>query len=126
MYKINHYKDKHGNQPIKDYFDQLAAEALHSKDSRIKLKSIYQYLKILQLKGTRAGEKFTKHISDEIWELRPLQDRIFFVCFRNGEIVLLHHFVKKSRKAPPIEIETAKRRYNELLKGEASYESVHW
>lgn len=51
----------------------------HNKDSRINLNKIRDYIKILQIHGTRAGELFVKHIEGDIWELRPLKKRILFI-----------------------------------------------
>ena len=51
---------------------------------------------------------------DEIWELRPLRDRILFVAWVDGSFVLLHHFVKKTQKTPRREIEKAKRELKDL------------
>ena len=52
-----------------------------------------------------------KHLEDEIWELRPLRDRILFVAWVDGSFVLLHHFVKKT---PRRKIEKAKRELKDL------------
>ena len=51
---------------------------------------------------------------DEIWELRPLRNRILFVAWVDGSFVLLHHFVKKTQKTPRREIEKAKRELKDL------------
>ena len=51
---------------------------------------------------------------DEIWELRPLRNRILFVAWFDGSFVLLHHFVKKTQKTPRREIEKAKRELKDL------------
>lgn len=67
------------------------------------------YIRVLQEYGTRAGEPYVKHIEEDIWELRPLDDRIFFFYFRENTFVLLHHFLKKTKKTPRREIEQAKR-----------------
>lgn len=55
-----------------------------------------------------------KHIDGEIWELRPLRDRIFFVAWVDDSFVLLHQFMKKSQKTPLREIEKAKREFVDL------------
>ena len=68
--------------------------------------------------GTAAGEPYVKHISDNLWELRPLRNRIFFVSWVDDSFVLLHHFFKKSQKTPQREIDKAKREISELIKGE--------
>ena len=67
MYKINFYQDVHGRQPIKEYLDALQSAADSSKNSRIKLKKIYEYLEVLSLTGTRAGIPYVKHIQDDLW-----------------------------------------------------------
>ena len=50
MYRIHFYQDHDGHQPVKEYIQELEASA--SKDSRIKLNKIRDYMKILELKGT--------------------------------------------------------------------------
>ena len=74
MYQIHFYQDAAGHQPVKEYIQEL--QSGNNKDSRIKLNKIRDYMRILELKGTRAGEPFVKHLEDNIWELRPLRDRI--------------------------------------------------
>lgn len=120
MYEIIFYKDRHGNQPVKEYIDSLIARG--DKDSRIKARNILDYIKILEATGTRAGEKYVKHIEDKIWELRPLRDRIFFVTWHNGKFILLHHFMKTTQKTPRREIDQAKREYEDIIERADEYE----
>ena len=115
MHTIYFYKDKNGNEPVLDYMRELASQK--SKDSRIKLNKLNKlndYIELLSKHGTRAGEPYIKHLEDEIWELRPLRDRILFVAWLDGSFVLLHHFVKKTQKTPRREIEKAKRELKNL------------
>lgn len=49
-------------------------------------------------RGTRVGEPVTKHLDGEIWELRPLSNRILYAYFDNDTFIMLHHFVKKLRR----------------------------
>ena len=112
MHTIYFYKDKKGNEPVLDYMRELACRK--SKDSRIKLNKLNDYIELLSQHGTRAGEPYIKHLEDEIWELRPLRDRILFVAWLDGSFVLLHHFVKKTQKTPRREIEKAKRELKDL------------
>ncbi len=58
--------------------------------------------------GTMAGEPYIKHLSGDIWELRPLRDRILFAAWNGDGFVLLHQFMKQTQKTPPKEIERAK------------------
>lgn len=55
-----------------------------------------------------------KYLWGEIWELRPIRDRIFFVAWVDGSYVLLHHFMKKTQKTPVKEIEQVKRELADL------------
>lgn len=73
---------------------------------------------MLSLHGTKIGEPYIKHIEDDIWELRPLRNRIFFATInteKNESFVLLHHFLKKTQKTPRAEIEQAKRNLIDLI-----------
>lgn len=112
MHKIRFYRTRDGREPVAEYIAELAER--NDKDSRIKLKKLRDYIKVLSTHGTQAGEPYIKHLDGEIWELRPLRDRILFVAWHNGSYVLLHHFMKKTTKAPAREIEKAKRELADL------------
>lgn len=107
MYHVHYYKDKNGNCPIADYINELKGK--HDKDSRIKLQKIYEYLVYLRKEGKQAGEPYVKRLDGEIWELRPLRDRFLFATWDGKSFILLHRFMKKTRKTPPGEIKQAKR-----------------
>ena len=120
MYKIHFYKDRNGNEPVLDYLKELSGKK--DKDSRIKLNKINDYIEILSQYGTHAGEPYIKHLDSDIWELRPLRDRILFVGWANGSYVLLHQFMKKTQKTPAREIEKAKRELADLIERGVKYE----
>lgn len=120
MHKVYFYRDKNGHEPVAEYITQLAQK--QDKDSRIKLNKIRDYIKILSEYGTQAGEPYMKHLDGEIWELRPLRDRIFFVGISNGSFVLLHQFMKKTQKTPMREINKAKQEFRDLKEREEDYE----
>lgn len=114
MYKIRFYKDKKGNVPVLDYLRKLGSQK--GKDSRINFGKIQDYIKILQEHGTRAGEPFVKKVDDKenIWELRPLGNRIFFVAWIENTFVLLHVFQKQTQKTPQRQIDQARREVKDL------------
>ncbi len=112
LYNIYFYKDKSGKEPFAEYL--LALSSMKDKNSRIKLNKIRDYIKILEQNGLSAGEPYIKHIEGELWELRPIRYRIFFIAWHDNSFVLLHHFLKKSQKTPRKEIEAAKRKINDL------------
>ncbi|MCL2187680.1 MAG: type II toxin-antitoxin system RelE/ParE family toxin [Defluviitaleaceae bacterium] len=115
MFTIKFFKDNQGNEPIKMFLDALMKKAATSKTERIRLKKIVEYLSILEEHGVSAGMPYVKHIVDDIWELRPINDRVFFFRWQHRTFILLHHFVKKTRKTPPSEIAQAKRNKKEFL-----------
>jgi len=109
LFEIIFYETERGEAPIADYISDLAGRKSSSKDSRVKYDKIMDYLDYLSVAGKTAGEPYVKHLDGEIWELRPLSDRILFAERTNDSFILLHWFVKKSRKTPKREIEQAKR-----------------
>ena len=120
VHKVYFYKDKSGNEPVLQYITELARKK--DKDSRVKLNKIQDYIEMLSNYGTQVGEPYIKHLDGEIWELRPLRDRILFVGWLNGSFVLLHQFMKKTQKTPAREIEKAKRELADLRERGVKYE----
>jgi len=120
LYEVIFYKDKNGNEPVLDYLKQLISK--NDKDSRIKANKINDYIEVLSKYGTRAGEPYVKHLDGEIWELRPLRDRVLFAGVVGGRYVLLHHFLKTTQKTPARQIEKAKRELMDFI--ERSDENV--
>lgn len=113
MYKVIFYRDKNGNEQVKEYIDGLAAKT--DKSSRIKLNKIMDYIDYLAIFGFTSNANVMKHIEGDIWELRPMRDRIFFVCWLGDTFILLHQFMKKSQKTPQREIDQAKREYADII-----------
>ena len=114
MYKIRFYKDRKGNVPVLDFLRKLAKQK--GKDARINLGKIQDYIKVLEEHGTRAGEPYIKKVDDKenIWELRPLGNRIFFVAWIENSFVLLHVFQKQTQKTPQRQIDQARREVKDL------------
>lgn len=107
MHEIIFYEDKHGRCPVLDYMKEL--QKSQSKDSRIKLNKLNDYIQALSLYGTaELTENYVKHLDGDIWELRPIRDRILFAGIVGGRYVLLHQFMKQTQKTPAREIEKAK------------------
>ena len=120
MFNIIFYKDKRGNEPVKEYIQSLFIK--DNKDNIIKRGKIRDYLETLQEYETRAGEPYVKHLDGDIWELRPLRDRILFFAYINNTIVLLSYFKKKTQKTPKREIEKAKKYMKDFIERMEEYE----
>ena len=115
MYDAIFYEDSRGNEPTAEFINELREKSLTDKNARVNFNKIVAYIDILCEKGTRVGEPVVKHLDGEIWELRPLDNRILFAYYKNKIYILLHHFTKKTNKTPPQEIKQAKRNLADYL-----------
>lgn len=104
MYTVEFYEDKNGVSKVRDYFIKLAEDAKTDKNARVNKNKIFSYVRVLEEYGTRAGKPIVKHIDGDLWELRPLSNRIFFFYWRDNKFVLVHYYIKKSQKTPKKEI----------------------
>ena len=105
-----------------EYMQELSKNS--SKDSRIKLNKINDYIQALSVYGTeQLSENYVKHLDGDIWELRPLRDRILFAGVVDGKYVLLHQFMKKTQKTPAREIKKAKNELKDFKERSGWYES---
>lgn len=108
MYQIEFYETADGKSELWDFLEDLREKSHNSKDARIQYKQLTMHISLLEQNGTRMPENITKHLGDDIWELRPGNNRVFYFFFENDTFVLLHHFRKKSQKTPRREIDRAK------------------
>lgn len=115
MYEIEFYEDRNGRSEIVNFIRELNDKAATSKESRINFNKVVAYLDMLEELGTRVGEPVTKHLDGEIWELRPLRNRLLYAYYKDNIFIILHHFVKKTQKTPKREIEQAKRNLQDHL-----------
>ena len=113
-FEIDFYEKENGKSEILDFIDELRNKKENDKNARIQYKQIILYIELLSKNGTALPQNITKHLEDDIWELRPLSDRILFVTWYKNRFILLHHFVKKTQKTPSREIEKAKRELIDL------------
>ena len=120
MYKIHFYKKSNGKRPIDEYLKEITKN--DDKSSRIRKNKLYEYMTVLEEFGLSAGEPYIKNIEGDLWELRPINDRVLFLVWYENSFIMLHHFVKKTRKTPTKEIEQARREIRDIKKGSGTYE----
>ena len=116
MFEIIFYEDERGHSDVEEFIKELREKSATNKDARINFNKVVAYLDILEEMGTRVGEPVTKHLDGEIWELRPLSNRILYAYVKDNTFLLLHHFKKKTQKTPPGEIEKAKRELDDHIR----------
>jgi len=76
---------------------------------------IFNSLRLLQEFGPELALRHARRIEGRLWELRPGDNRLFYILYFDETFVILHGFRKQTMKTPEREIETALRRMHELL-----------
>lgn len=116
MYKIEFYENQHGESEVWDFLEALRVKSQSSKDARIQYNQIIFYIDLLAKNGTNLPVNITKHLEEDIWELHPGNNRVFYFYYDESQYVLLHHFRKKSQKTPKREIARAKAERNDYIR----------
>jgi len=124
MYDVEIYETENGKSEVKEYIKELQKET--NKDKKIKFQKIIAYIRMLQERGLSLGEPYIKHLDEEIWELRPLRNRILFASCIDNKFVLLTIFMKQTQKTPKKEIEKARRYLEDYIKRSDCYEQKVW
>ncbi len=109
MYTILFYEDKDGKSELNDQLDELLSKSETDKNARIQYKQISLYIELLAERGKNNPTNITKQLDRNIWELRPGRNRVLYFYYMNNTYVLLHMFMKKTKKTPKSEIEKANR-----------------
>jgi len=103
------YKTEAGNEPVREWLKSLPREDR---------KTIGEDIKTAQY-GWPLGMPLIRKLERGLWEVRSnISTGIARVLFtvKDAMMILLHGFVKKSQKTPPNELDTARRRLNNLEK----------
>lgn len=115
MFNIDFYETSDGHSDVREFLENLQHKSSTSKDARIQYQQLARHIWLLQENGTHLPTDITKHLTDDIWELRPGNNRVFYFFFKDDTYVLLHHFRKKSQKTPRREIDRAISEMNDYL-----------
>ena len=109
---IEFYRDKRGNEPVKEFLLQLNENARASVGRDISL--LKQYGLAVSFPMVRPVEGVRK-----LWELRSRTTegavRIFYVARTGQRFVLLHAFIKKTAKTPKQELAIGVKRLRQVL-----------
>ena len=102
-FTVEFYETKDGERPAEAFLNEL--------DVKMRGKLVVT-LKVLQEKGNRLREPYSKHLEDGIFEVRGKVgtdiSRVLYFFYYGGKIVLTNGFIKKTQKTPRSEIEKAK------------------
>lgn len=114
-YNIIFYEKQNGECEIWKFLEELRTKSEKNKDYRIQYNQVILCIELLQNNGTFLPANITKHIEDNIWELRPGINRILYFYHDKNCFILLHSFRKKSQKTPKREINRAKSEIKDYL-----------
>ena len=111
-FTIEFYEDENGKAPVREFLEEVKAAnvALHAL-------LLAGLAKLRQRSYHRPP--LSKHVEGPLYELRVGRRdtaRIIYFFRKGRRIVLLHGFVKKTRRLPRREIETALRRMRDYLR----------
>jgi phage-related protein len=102
-----------------EYYNQTVEQAVLRLPSGL----LARYLRLTELMiefGPNLGMPHTRAMGEGLFELRVKGQegtaRVFYCTVVQRRIVMLHVFIKKSQKTPKRELETAKRRLQEVLR----------
>lgn len=111
MFSVDFYREEDGSKPVGQF--------IRSLDVKMKAKVVSD-LHRLEMLGNEAREPLSKHLEDDIFELRSVfgSDIVRILYFFDGNqiIIATNGFVKKQQKTPRSEIILAKQREAIYLK----------
>ncbi len=98
-----------------DFFDDVLVKFIKSLEKQT-IAKIMREIDLLEKFGHRLDMPHSKKIFHNLFELRVrgIQEVRIFYTFFGERAVLLHGFIKKSRKIPPRERALAMRKLNRL------------
>ena len=108
------YTDARGNAPVRDFIDSLP-EKHQGRTART--------IDLLEQFGLQLGSPYAKHLRGKLWELRIRAGRrayrIIYFAHLGQRFILLHGFLKRTRKTQRKDLEIAERRMADFLEREA-------
>jgi len=102
------YRNEHGTEPVRDWLQS------RTKEDRLVIGSDIATVEY----GWPIGMPTCELMGGGLWQVRSELERnriarVLF-CFRDGYMVLLHAFIKKTRKTPPSDLKIARDRQREV------------
>jgi phage-related protein len=110
VWSIEYYQSETGRNPVAEFIDSLEIAARAR---------VARTLDLLEEFGIELGMPYTRHLTNQLWELRIRQARnryrIIYFLSCGKTFVLLHGLIKKTGPVPRSALEIAERRRNDYL-----------
>ena len=99
MIQIEFYEDRHGFSEVWNWLEALRIKGQSVKDARIQYKQVLYSIQLLADNGTMLPDTIVKHLDEDIWELRPGNNRVlFFFKGKDTDMFCFIIFARKHRK----------------------------
>lgn len=102
----------------KDNGDKPAKEFILSLDIKMRAK-VLGIINVLEEKGNRLREPYSKHLDDGIFEIRGKVGtditRVLYFFYYGKKIIITNGFIKKTQETPKSEIKLAKQYRKDYL-----------
>ena len=102
---VRFYQTASRRRPVKEYLEGLPSD---------RAEAVYASLADLERHGLGGAAVTARHIEGKLWELKFAIDRVFYVVITGPVMVLLHAYKKQGQRAPPRELEVARRRLKDF------------
>jgi len=121
MFEIKYYRNIDGYSELEEDILNLAKKGVTNKNDRIQVNQIFYVIDLLKYNGNNLPSSISKHITKDIYELRPGHNRVLYFYFCNKTFVLLHMFRKKTNKTPRNETQKAIKEAEDYKKRNGEY-----
>ncbi|MBD5459118.1 MAG: type II toxin-antitoxin system RelE/ParE family toxin [Lachnospiraceae bacterium] len=102
-FEVEFYTKNNGERPAKDFILGL--------DVKMRAK-VMGIINVLEEKGSRLREPYSKHLDDGIFEIRGKVGtditRVLYFFYYGKKIIITNGFIKKTQETPKREIKLAK------------------
>ncbi len=109
-WEVRYYRTPLGREPVAEFVD-LLSESDAAK--------VFRTIGLLAQKGVLLKEPYTRQMAGKMRELRVScnrrEVRILYFPFERRTLLLLHAFIKKTKKTPRREIEIGVGRMNDAI-----------
>jgi phage-related protein len=102
---VYYYVDTRGKKPVIEFI-----EALSSHDQA----KVLAYIGELKKQGHNLRRPMADYLGNDIYELRPKDNRIFYFFYLKGNVILVHAIKKKTKQILPVDLALCLRRKQEI------------
>ena len=102
---VCYYMDDRRNKPIVEFIESL------SFNEQTK---VLAYIRELRKQGSNLRRPMAAYLGNDIYELRPKDNRIFYFFYLKDNVVLVHAIKKKTKKIPINDLNLCLRRKQEI------------